>query len=40
MYNLVLSNWLKEFDDLSVEFCGEKYCEVKGLVERLHIVMN
>ena len=40
MYTIVLDSWIKEFEDLSVEFCGDKYCEVKSLIARLHLVMN
>ena len=39
-YKQILDAWIQEFEDLSVEFCGDKYCEVKSLVARLHIVMK
>ena len=35
-----MDSWLAEFHSMSVEFCGDKYCEVKSLVARFHILLK
>lgn len=32
--------WVKEFDNLSVEFCGTRYVEINILTKRFHVVMK